>query len=63
MKTAGRLGKPLSPSESILRLHAPVHYVAVLLVNRGRGQRPAGPTPRQRQSGLVQIEPTRETRE
>lgn len=63
MKTAGQLGKPLSPSEYILRLHAPEHYVAVLLVNRGRGQRPTGPTPRQLQSGLVQIEPTKETRE
>jgi hypothetical protein len=38
VKTAGQSVKPLSPSEYILELHAPEDHVAVLLVNRGRGQ-------------------------
>lgn len=103
--------KSLPPTEYILKLHAPEDKIAVLLLNRGRGQTlrrvaslegkknllrlqqdsplteaeanavedganafeklltqltdvptPAGPTPRQLQSGLVQIEPTKERR-
>jgi len=38
VKRAGQPGKPLSPSQYILELHAPEDYVAVLLVNRSRSQ-------------------------
>ena len=38
MKPAAQLRKPLSPSQYILELHSPEDHVAVLLVNRVRGQ-------------------------